>query len=94
MIKKIAVLVAAAACTGFVVICIPGFAREIAASVLPFSKIHLGTEDGGLAVRPPDVTCRHDPWPYGCDWRTPIERKQIAKKVRNRHYRYALITAR
>ena len=69
MIKKMIVLIGAAACTGLVVIFVPGFAREIDAGVMPLSKIQLGIEDGGLVISPPDAACPHDPWPYGCDWR-------------------------
>ena len=93
MIKKMAVLIGAAACIGLVVIFVPGFAREIAAGVMPLSKIHLGIEDDGLVIRP-HAACPYDPWPYGCDWRAPIVRKQIVKKARTRHHRYALITVR
>ncbi len=92
MIKKMIVLIGAAACTGLVIIFVPGLAREIAAGVMPLSKIHLGVEDGGLDIRPPDAACSHDAWPYGCDWRAPIGRKQIVKRVRTRHHRYVLIT--
>lgn len=94
MIKKMAVLIGAAVCTGLVVVFVPGFAREIAAGVVPLSKIHLGIEDGGLVISPPHAACPRDPWPYGCDWRAPIGRKQIVKKPRTRHHRYALITVR
>ncbi len=95
MIKKMIVLIGAAACMGLVVIFVPGFAREIAAGVMPLSKIQLGIEVGRLVNSPPDAACPHDPWPYGCDWRaTPIGRKQIVKRVRTRHHRYALITVR
>ncbi len=94
MIKKMIGLIGAAACTGLVVIFVPGFAREIDAGVMPLSKIQLGVEDGGLVISPPDAACPHDPWPYGCDWRAPIGQKQIVKRVRTRHHGYALITVR
>ena len=95
MIKKMIVFIGAAACTGLVLTFVPGFAREIVAGVMPLSKIQLGIEDGGLVISPPDAACPHDPWPYGCDWRaTPMGRKQIVKRVRTRHHRYALITVR
>ena len=58
MIQKMTVLIGAAACTGLVIIFVPGFAREIAAGVMPLSKIHLGVEDGGLDISPPDAACR------------------------------------
>jgi hypothetical protein len=95
MIKKMIVFIGAAACTGLVLTFVPGFAREMAAGVMPLSKIQLGIEDGGLVISPPDAAFPHDPWPYGCDWRaTPLGRKQIVKRVRTRHHRYALITVR
>ena len=80
--------------TGLIVIFVPGYAREIAASVMPFSKIQLGIDGGGLVIGLPDAACPHDPWPYGCEWLTPIGRKQIVKKVRTRHHPYVLITVR
>jgi len=89
MIKKMTVFIGAAACTGLIVIFVSGFAREIAAGVMPDSKMQFGIEDGGSAIGPPGVACLHDPWPYGCNWREPIGRKQIVKKVRIRHHRYA-----
>jgi hypothetical protein len=94
MTRRIIALIGAAACTGLIVIFIPGFAREIAAGVTPSSEIQTGIEDGSLVISPPDATCSHNPWPYGCDWRAPIGRKQIAKKIRNRHHPYALTTVR
>jgi hypothetical protein len=94
MIKKMIVLIGAVACTGLVVIFVPGFAREIGAGVMLLSKIELGVEDAGLVISPPDAGCPHDPWPYGCDWRAPIGQKQIVKSVRTRHHRYALTTVR
>lgn len=94
MIKKMITLIGAAACTGFVFIFVPGYAREITAAVMPFSKMQLGIEDGGLVTSPPAATCPHEPWPYGCDWRMPLGRKQIVKKVHTRHHRYALTTVR
>jgi len=50
MIKKTIVLIGAVACTGLVVIFVPGFAREIGAGVMPLSKIELGVEDAGLVI--------------------------------------------
>jgi hypothetical protein len=93
MMKKMTVFIGAVACTCLVVIFAPGFAREIGAGVMPFSKIQLGIDEGGLVINPPDAACPHDPWPYGCDWRVRTVRKQIVKKARTRHHRYALITA-
>jgi hypothetical protein len=94
MIKKMTVLIGAAACAGLVFIFVPGFAREITASVMPSSKIQLGIDGGGLVISPPDAACPRDPWPYGCEWLAPIGRKQIVKKVRTRHHRYVAITVR
>jgi len=94
VIKKMSVLTAAAACTGLAVIFASGFTREIGAGVMPLNKIQLGIEDGGLVIKPPDAACPHDPWPFGCDWRPPTGRKQIVKKVRSRHHRYAFATVR
>ena len=56
MIKKMIVLIGAAACTGLVFIFVPGYAREITAGVMPFSKMQLGIEDGGLVIG-------RRPWP-------------------------------
>jgi hypothetical protein len=92
MIKKLKVLIGAVACTGLAIIFVPGFARDIDAGVMPFSKIQLGNEDGGLGINSPDAGCPHYSWPYGCDWRPPTGRKQIVKMVRTRHHRYAAIT--
>ncbi len=89
MIKKVLIFLGAAACTGLIVIFVPGFADEIAAGVMPVSKIQLGIEHGASAIGPPDGTCSHDPWPYGCNWRASTGRKQIVKKVLIRHHRYA-----
>ena len=92
MIKKMIVLIGAVACTGLVVIFVPGFAREMDAGVMPFSKIQLGIEeDGGLVINPPDAVCPHYSWPYGCDWRPPTGR--FVKRVRTRHHRFAVIIA-
>jgi hypothetical protein len=94
MIKKMTVLIGAAACTGLVVIFVLGFARGIAAGVMPFGKTQLGIEDSNLVISPPDITCRRDPWPYGCDWRASVGRKHFVKEVRTRHHSHALITVR
>ena len=48
MIKKLRVLIGAAACIGLAVIFVPGFAREIDAGVISFSTIHLEMQ---MAVR-------------------------------------------
>ena len=93
MLKKLRVLIGAAACSGLAVLFVFGFAREIDAGVIPFSKMKSGNEEGGLVINPPDAGCPHYSWPYGCDWRPP-GRKQIVKRVRTRHHRYALITVR
>jgi hypothetical protein len=93
MIKKLTVLIGVAACTGLAVIFVPGFAREIDAGVIPFSKVQAGNEEGGLVIHPSDAACPHYSWPYGCDWRPPIGRKQIVKKVPGRHHRFVVITA-
>ncbi len=81
-----------AACIGLAAIFVPGFAREIDAGVISFSKIQLGNKDGGLAVNSSGAGCPHYSWPYGCDWRPPTGRKHIAKMVRTRHHRFAVIT--
>ena len=91
MIKKLKFLIGAVACTGLAIIFVPGFAREIDAGVMPFSKIQLGNEDGGLGINSPDAGCPHYSWPYGCDWRPPIGQEQILKNVRTRHHRFAAI---
>jgi hypothetical protein len=93
MIRKLTVLIGAAACFGLAVIFVPGFAREIDAGVIPFSKMKSGNEGGRLVINPPDAACPHYAWPYGCDWRPQTGRKQIVKKVRTRHHRFAVITA-
>jgi hypothetical protein len=91
---KLKFLIGAVACTGLAIIFVPGFAREMDAGVMPFSKIQLGIEeDGGLVINPPDAVCPHYSWPYGCDWRPPTGRKQIVKRVRTRHHRFAVIIA-
>ena len=91
MIQKMTVFAGTAACAGLIAIFVPAFGRDIAADVLPFSKMQLGSQDGSLVISPPDIACRHEPWPYGCDWRAPIGRKQIAKTARTRHPRYVLL---
>jgi len=93
MIKKLRVLIGAAACIGLAVIFVPGFAREIDAGVMPLSKIQLGIENGGLVINPPDAVCPHYSWPYGCDWRASTGRKQIVKRVRTRHHHFAVMAA-
>ncbi len=44
MLKKLRVLIGAAACSGLAVLFVPGFAREIDAGVIPFSKMKSGNE--------------------------------------------------
>jgi hypothetical protein len=94
MIKRLRALIGAAVCAGLAVIFVPGFAREIDAGVISFSKIQLGIEgDGGLVINSQEAGCPHYSWPYGCAWRPQTGRKQIVKNVRVRHHRFAVITA-
>lgn len=94
MNKKITVLIGAAACTGLIVVFVPGFAREIAAGVGPSTKLQSGIEGGGLVISPPDAACSQDPWPYGCNWGAPTRRKKIVKKGQARYHHYGLTTVR
>jgi hypothetical protein len=76
-------LVTAATCIGLIAFIAPGFAREIAAA-MPFGKPHAMVDNGSVAVRPPELGCSRDPWPYGCDWRPSSGRTQITKRTHNR----------
>ena len=77
MINNLRAFIGAAACIGLAVIFAPGFVREIEAGVIPFSTIHLGNEDGGLAIDSANAGCPHYSWPYGCDWRPPAGEKKL-----------------
>jgi hypothetical protein len=89
MIDKIIALVTAAICLGLIAFIAPGFAREIEAA-MPFGKPDAAIDHGSFAVRPPDLGCSRDPWPYGCDWRASSNRTQIAKRGHNRHHWHAV----
>lgn len=91
MIKKVTVGIATAACVGLVVMFAPGFALEIAADAISVSEMQLGAKQSGLVISQTNAACQHEPWPYGCNWRPSIERKQIAKRNRTRHPRYAVL---
>jgi hypothetical protein len=83
MINKIAMLVTAAACMGLIALIAPVFAREITAT-MPFGKPHAMVHNGSVAIRPPELGCSRDPWPYGRDWRPSLGRTQIAKRAQHR----------
>ena len=91
MTKKMTAFIGAATLAGLFVVFAFGFAREVGAGIMTFNKIQLGIGDDGLVINPPVGVCPREPWPYGCDWRAPTERKQIVKNTRTRHHRYALI---
>jgi hypothetical protein len=86
MIKKMIFVIGAAACTSLSIIFGPGFAHEIAAGVMPSTKLQSVVE-GNISL--PDPACAHAPWPFGCDWGTPTGRKKIVKKGEIHHHRYA-----
>jgi len=77
MTSKIKFAIGGAIGTGLLIILVPGFAHEIAAGVVPSSKLQPEVEGN---VTPPDPLCAHAPWPFGCEWGAPIGRKKTVRK--------------
>ena len=94
MIKKITALALAVACTGLVVLFIPGFAGEIYARVAPLSKSQAVVKDGGWVGSPFATGCPREPWPYGCVWRVAEGRRHLAKNARHRHQLFVFTATR
>ena len=88
MSNKITALAGAASCAGLVVTFAPGFAREIAATVMPSGKLHAAINDRAAAIDPPD--CASYSWPYNCNWHASSERKHVAKRPYKHHHRDVL----
>ncbi len=86
MIKKLTFAIGGAACAGLLITFMPGFAREIAAGVMPSTQAQSNVEGNIASLEP---ACAHAPWPFGCDWGAPIGRKKIVRKGEVRHHRFA-----
>jgi hypothetical protein len=90
MLKRIAVIAGIVACTGVVTIWAPGFAREIAAGVVPAGKSKSAIQTVRPVVNVPVFACPREPWPYGCDWRPKSGPKLAAKRSHAHGHRLAL----
>jgi hypothetical protein len=86
MSTKMTALIGATACAGLLVTFVPGFA-EIATVFMPSDRLHAGLNDPAATIRPNNPGCSSDPWPYGCGWHAPLEKKHVAKKAHGGRHR-------